>query len=47
MFTAVLAKISIHKEITSIVVPFELTDIDEILSEIDCQKITLREFVSG
>lgn len=43
MFTAALAKIAINKEISGVVFPFEITDIDEILSIMDCSRITLTE----
>lgn len=43
MVTAALAKVAIHKKITGVVFPFEITDIDEILSEINSKDIALTE----
>lgn len=45
MVTAALAKIAIHKKFTGVVFPFEITDIDEILTEINCNEIVLKEFI--
>lgn len=44
MVAAALAKIAVHKKIKGIVCPFEITDIEEILAEIDCKDIVLSEF---
>ncbi|WP_338749244.1 saccharopine dehydrogenase NADP-binding domain-containing protein [Bacillus sp. FJAT-52991] len=44
IFTSALAKIATEKEITGVVFPVEITDLEEILSQMDCPKITLNEF---
>lgn len=43
MVTAALAKIAVDKKIKGMVFPFELTDVDEILSEMNCTDVTLKE----
>lgn len=43
MFTAALAKISTQREFTGVVFPFEITDLDEILFQMDCKKVILKE----
>lgn len=45
MVTAVLAKVTVHKKIKGVVFPFEITDIDEMLSEINDKDIVLKEFI--
>ncbi|WP_397538587.1 saccharopine dehydrogenase family protein [Rummeliibacillus pycnus] len=44
MVTAVLAKIAVHKKLKGLVFPFEIIDLDELLSEINCKDIILKEF---
>ncbi|MEG0259063.1 MAG: saccharopine dehydrogenase NADP-binding domain-containing protein [Lysinibacillus sp.] len=44
MVTAALAKIAVHKKIKGVVCPFEITNVEEILAEIDCKDIVMREF---
>ncbi|MFJ8527969.1 hypothetical protein [Bacillus sp. NPDC094106] len=44
MVTAALAKIAVNKKIKGIVFPFELTSVDEILSEMNCKSVTFKEF---
>ncbi len=46
MVTAGLAKVTVHKKIKGVVFPFEITDMDEILSEINCKDIVLKEFIT-
>lgn len=45
LVTAALAKIAINKKIEGVVLPFEIADLDEILSEIDCKNINLKEVI--
>ncbi|MFJ8260715.1 saccharopine dehydrogenase family protein [Rummeliibacillus sp. NPDC094406] len=45
MVTAVLAKVTVHKKLNGIVFPFEIIDLDELLSEINCKDIILKEFI--
>lgn len=48
MVTAILAKITVHKKIKGVVFPFEIADIDEILSEITCKgDIVFRETIEN
>lgn len=42
MVTAALAKVTVHKKIKGVVFPFEIIDLDELLSEINCKDIILR-----
>lgn len=44
MATASLAKIAQQKSVKGVVYPFEITDIDELLSEINCPNIIIGEF---
>lgn len=44
MATASLAKIAQQKSVKGVVYPFEITDIDELLSEINSPKIIIEEF---
>ena len=46
MVTAGLAKVTVHKKIKGVVFPFEITDMDEILSEINCKDIVLKGFIT-
>ncbi|MGA3677903.1 saccharopine dehydrogenase family protein [Lysinibacillus agricola] len=43
MATASLAKIAQQKKVKGVVSPFEITDIDELLSEINCPDIVIEE----
>lgn len=47
MVTAALAKITIHKKVKDVVFPFEITNIAEILSVINCKDIELIEVIKG
>lgn len=44
MATASLAKIAQQKNVKGVVYPFEITDIDELLSKINCPNIIIEEF---
>jgi len=44
MATASLAKIAQQKNVKGVVSPFEITNIDELLSEINCPDIVIEEF---
>lgn len=46
MVTAALAKVAIQKNSTGIVCPFEVTDLEEILTVINCKDIVLEECTS-
>ncbi|WP_280771681.1 saccharopine dehydrogenase NADP-binding domain-containing protein [Salipaludibacillus daqingensis] len=43
MVTASLAKIAIEKEVKGIVCPFEITDLEELLSVINCSDVLIKE----
>ncbi|MFJ7949987.1 saccharopine dehydrogenase NADP-binding domain-containing protein [Lysinibacillus sp. NPDC096418] len=43
MVTAALAKVAVQKKIEGVVCPFEITNIDELLTEINCIKINLKK----
>jgi len=43
MVTSALAKIALNKRIKGVVFPFEFTDVDEILTEINCESINFKE----
>ena len=45
MVTAALARIAIHKQVKGVVFPFEITNIDEILTEINGKDIELKEVI--
>jgi len=45
MVTAVLAKVTVHKKIEGVVCPFEIIDLNELLSEINCKDIILKELI--
>ncbi|MGG0237475.1 hypothetical protein [Bacillus rhizoplanae] len=45
MVTAALAKATLHSKIKGVVFPFEITNIDEVLSEINCKDIVLKECI--
>ena len=45
MVTAVLAKVAVHKKVEGVVCPFEITTIDELLSEINCKEIILIDVI--
>ncbi|MFJ5566119.1 saccharopine dehydrogenase NADP-binding domain-containing protein [Lysinibacillus xylanilyticus] len=44
MATASLAKIAQQKDVKGVVYPFEITDIDELFSEVNCPDIVIEEF---
>ncbi|WP_421664014.1 saccharopine dehydrogenase NADP-binding domain-containing protein [Lysinibacillus telephonicus] len=44
MVTASLAKIVIQKEVKGVVCPFEITNLDELLSVINCPNIVIEDF---
>ncbi|PAK55040.1 saccharopine dehydrogenase NADP-binding domain-containing protein [Paenibacillus sp. 7541] len=41
--TASLAKIALHKDVQGVVCPFEMTDLDELLSVMNCPEISINE----
>ncbi|PEA54490.1 hypothetical protein CON64_12980 [Bacillus pseudomycoides] len=45
MVTAALAKVTLHSKVKGVVYSFEITDLDEVLSEINCKDIVLNEFI--
>lgn len=45
MVTAALAQVTVHTRIKGVVLPFEITDLDEVLSEMNCKDIVLKEFI--
>lgn len=45
MVTAALAKVVYHKNVKGVVCPFDITNVDELLSIIDCSEIVVEEVV--
>lgn len=45
LVTAALGEIVIRKKVKGVILPFEITNLDEVLSVIDCENISVKEFM--